>query len=106
MKYKCIAFDMDGTLIDSEKVGLVSLPATIKKLLHKDVSLEDLYFSLGIPGEKAIEMIGFKDNDEALFYWDYLYLEMREGIVKFEGADNVLASLKEKEENKEEVVNA
>lgn len=96
MKYKCIAFDMDGTLIDSERVGLVSLQATIKKLLHKDVTLKDLYFSLGIPGEKAIEMIGFEDNDEALSYWDYLYLQMREGIVTFEGADTILSSLKEK----------
>ena len=96
MKYKCIAFDMDGTLIDSERVGLVSLQATIKELLHKDVTLEDLYFSLGIPGEKAIEMIGFEDNDEALSYWDYLYLQMREGIVTFEGADTILSSLKEK----------
>ena len=96
MKYKCIAFDMDGTLLNSEKAGLLSLQKTIEVFLGKKMELEELHFSLGIPGEKAIAMLGFEDDEKAVAYWDDLYLEMKDGITKFDGCDLLLASLKEK----------
>lgn len=96
MKYTCIAFDMDGTLLNSEKAGLLSLQTTVEVFLNKKVTIEDLHFSLGIPGFKAIEMLGIENVQEAVDYWDDIYLKMCEEIDAFENAEYVLKTLQEK----------
>ena len=96
MKYKCIAFDMDGTLLNSEKAGLLSLQKTVEVYLHKKVEIEELHFSLGIPGFKAIEMLGIEKAEEALEYWDDMYLKMCEEIDAFDHVEEVLKMIKEK----------
>ncbi len=37
MMYKLAVFDIDGTLIDTEKTGVESLVVTIKELLGMDI---------------------------------------------------------------------
>ena len=39
-KYKLAVFDIDGTLIDTERTGVESLVKTIKELVEKDVPYE------------------------------------------------------------------
>ena len=40
--YKLAVFDIDGTLIDTERTGVESLVMTIKELLGKDVPYEEV----------------------------------------------------------------
>jgi phosphoglycolate phosphatase-like HAD superfamily hydrolase len=43
VNYTHIVFDVDGTLLDTEKTGLVSLQWTIRQELGKEMTLEELY---------------------------------------------------------------
>ncbi|BDR57380.1 HAD family hydrolase [Xylocopilactobacillus apis] len=52
---KAIFFDLDGTIIDTEKVITETLQQVLKEVLNLTVKTEDLTFVLGIPGERALD---------------------------------------------------
>ena len=58
MRYRHIAFDLDGTLIDSEEAVLRSLQDTLRTVTGNEYPLSELIFSLGIPGLKCLEQLG------------------------------------------------
>lgn len=60
---KTILFDVDGTIIDTQKVVLSTFKEVINEYLHKSVNTENLTFALGIPGKDAIRHF---INDEEL----------------------------------------
>ena len=45
MSYKHIIFDVDGTLLDSEKATITALQETIRELKNKEVPYEDMKFT-------------------------------------------------------------
>ena len=67
--YKHLVFDIDGTIIDSADINMISLQEAVKELRGETMPLEDLYFSFGIPGIRAMEILGFPDPAEALRVW-------------------------------------
>lgn len=69
MKYKAIIFDVDGTLIDTEKSVIYSLQQVLSEMTSKEYSYEDLYFALGIPGEEALTILGIEDRAPVLSRW-------------------------------------
>ena len=69
--YNAIIYDVDGTLIDTEKAVLGSLQKVLKTDYDKVVPLEDLYFVLGIPGSKSLSQLGISDIDRANERWNY-----------------------------------
>ena len=48
--YKHLVFDIDGTLIDTVNIHMVSLERILKKFWGEDARIPDLRFSFGIPG--------------------------------------------------------
>lgn len=60
--YKYIVFDVDGTLIDTEKAAISSLQVTFNEVLGKKYEYEELIFSLGIPFEKIISKLNIKKS--------------------------------------------
>ena len=42
-RYTDIVFDIDGTLIDTERTGVLSLIQTVKELTGKEMSYEEAY---------------------------------------------------------------
>lgn len=67
-----ILFDVDSTLIDTEQVTIKSLKMTLKKL--KNIEVQDdheLYFILGITGEKAIRKFAKNESDKKILLKDW-----------------------------------
>lgn len=52
---KTILFDVDGTIVDIQKVVLSTFKEVIKEYLNTNVNINDLAFALGIPGRDAIK---------------------------------------------------
>lgn len=63
---KTILFDVDGTIIDTEYVMTRSLQKTLLEELGKKISVQELYYILGIPGKEAIKK--FSKNEKEAGY--------------------------------------
>lgn len=94
MKYTHIVFDLDGTLIDTEKPILTSLQEVIFRWQNKKVPLEDLRFALGIPGEDTLAKLGIAEKEKALSLWDELYQQHIPAVRPFPGIEPLLRELK------------
>lgn len=70
MRYRYVAFDLDGTLIDSEEAVLRSLGATLLTVTGKEYPLSELTFSLGITGEDCLKRLSLPDPAAALALWE------------------------------------
>lgn len=93
MKYTHIVFDVDGTLIDSEKAVLKSLRKTIEEEgINK--SLDDLKFALGIPGKDALSVLGIEDLEGVEERWNENLLKYSDEMKLFEGIKQVIQELK------------
>ncbi len=68
--YECVIFDVDGTLIDTEKASVLSL----QKLLREEASIidpgNDLSFIMGLTGVEALKRLGVKDVEAANIRWN------------------------------------
>lgn len=76
MRYTHIAFDIDGTLIDTQDTFTYSFARTILELKGEVVSPDDLVKYFGLPSMVGIEMVGFPDHEYALEVWENYYREM------------------------------
>ena len=96
--YKHLVFDIDGTIIDSAKINMLSLQETVKDLRGDVMPLEDLYFSFGIPGVRAMEILGFPEPEKAVQVWirNYSACAERLGMPLFPGMREILERLREK----------
>jgi HAD superfamily hydrolase (TIGR01509 family) len=63
-RYEYVVFDVDGTLVDSERANLVSLQRMLLEVTGRRYDLEDLRFTLGLPDGPVLQQLGF-DNPEA-----------------------------------------
>ena len=93
-----ILFDVDSTLIDTASVMIDSLKITLRKL--KNITIKDdsdLYFVLGITGDKAITRFASNDTEKVILLNDWAKnidaLKDKENI--FPGVRNLLINLKD-----------
>lgn len=76
-----ILFDVDGTLIDTEKTIIKSFQKTLSDTYGISSTAEELFYILGIPGTKAVEryvhseaesqklLDDWNENDHAMFHY-------------------------------------
>lgn len=95
--YKYLVFDVDGTLINTEKIHFASLKYTLRKLLGEDAVFPDLQFSFGIPALRTMEILGLPDPMSACKEWEQTYIEFTDKmkVVPFEGIEEVFEELSE-----------
>lgn len=91
---KCVAFDVDGTLIDTGEAIIGSLKRVLKEDLGKEYTAEELYFSFGIPGNVTLEKFGVADVEGSLAKWLGYMADFNDTIKVYEGIDDCLKSLK------------
>lgn len=91
--YKVIVFDVDGTLINTEKATLMALKEVLKEDLNQDVQLEDLVSFLGIPGSYAINAFDFSNPESSLQKWVQRMDELRAYNQFYEGILELLRTI-------------
>ncbi|MBH5317490.1 HAD family hydrolase [Paenibacillus sp. GSMTC-2017] len=91
--YSCIIFDVDGTIINTEKAVIGSLQKTLKDLLGRNFAREELAFVLGIPGSISLPMLGIQNVDEANILWNDYMKQFYTDIHVYPNFDLVLKTL-------------
>lgn len=92
--YQAIVFDVDGTILDTEKAVLHSLQSVLAEEGHS-YTQEELRFALGIPGEKAIQHLNIQNEEEILAKWMEREVQMASEVRLFDGIEAVLAQIPE-----------
>ncbi len=93
--YKCIALDVDGTLIDTERAIFYSLGKVLKEELGREFTEEEMEISIGMLGEHTMTLFQVPDPEGAIQRW-YRYLaEARPMNTLFTGMEPVIRKLKD-----------
>lgn len=96
---KTILFDVDGTLVDTEKTIIKSWQKTLKDTLNIEPKAEELFYVLGIPGTKAVQKYSNspQQSKELLELWEQNDHQMFHYSKLFAGIEHMLQQLTAKE---------
>ncbi|MBS4195766.1 HAD family hydrolase [Lederbergia citri] len=92
--FKYVIFDVDGTILDTEKAILISLQKVLKEE-GKDYQLADLRFALGIPGKETLRRLNVMDVDRVHPKWSETILEFSHEVSVFQDLEDVIKTLAE-----------
>lgn len=90
--FKYVIFDVDGTILDTEKSILRSLQQVLKEE-GKNYPLEDLRFALGIPGKETLRRLGVIEIERVHSIWSRTVLEFSHEVHIFEDLKEVIQTL-------------
>ncbi|MCU6709019.1 HAD family hydrolase [Paenibacillus sp. J5C_2022] len=91
--YKTIIFDVDGTLIDTEKAVLGSLQRMLKLEYGLSYEQAELAFVLGVPGASVLPRLGAHNVEAAIERWNEHMKDFKHTMRIFEGVPELLGQL-------------
>lgn len=94
-KYKGIIFDIDGTILNTERMNLIPLQRIIKEELNIDIKYDDLLKFKAYTGIKTLEVLGIKDIEKTYKRWVKYVNEFEEKAQLYKGFDLVIIKLYE-----------
>ena len=92
--YDDFVFDIDGTLLDTERTGVLSLMQTIRELTGVEVPYEEAYRFFGVPSSKAASTLGYADEARFAEVWEEHFQELMYLVCPFPGVVAVLEDLR------------
>lgn len=93
-RYSHFVFDIDGTLIDTERTGVQSLVDTIRQLMGEDMPYDEAYRYFGIPSGKVGAMLHYSRPEEFSEAWEQNFIRLSYMIKPFDGVGEMLSALK------------
>ncbi|CEG22799.1 Pyrophosphatase PpaX [Planococcus massiliensis] len=90
--FKYVIFDVDGTILDTERAILKSLDQVLREEGHA-YPIEELRFALGIPGQETLRKLKVNDMERVHSKWSQAVLEFSHEVEVFEGLREVIQSL-------------
>lgn len=91
--YKCLIFDIDGTIIDTEKAVISSLQKLLKVETGIDYPADELSFVLGIPGSVSLKQLNIIDTEKACEKWNNYMKEFYNDIRVFPDLEEIIKRL-------------
>lgn len=89
-----VIFDVDGTILDTEKAILKSLQKVLKEE-GEEYQLEDLRFALGIPGIETLKKLNVTELERVHPKWSETVLKFSHEVSVFQDLENVIKILSE-----------
>lgn len=89
---KNIIFDVDGTILDTEKAVLSSLQLVLKEE-GRDYEQNELKFALGIPGDAALRKLNITEIERVGMKWSKTVLDYSHEVQIFNGLLEVIEQL-------------
>lgn len=94
-RYKCVIFDLDGTVLNTERMNMIPLQRLVKEELNIFIPYNDLLKYMAYPGIKTIEELGFKDIEKSYAKWVEYVNSFEEGATLYEGFNKLIPRLNE-----------
>lgn len=94
--FKCVVFDVDGTLVDTGEAIIASLQKVLREDLGQEYEPAELAFAFGIPGAVTLSRLGVKNIDASLDKWLKYMSEFSDTVKVFEGIADCLSLIRER----------
>jgi HAD superfamily hydrolase (TIGR01549 family) len=88
-----LIFDVDGTILDTEKAILRSLQKVLKEELNENYTLGALEFVLGIPGKEALKKLNVSNIDVIHPKWSKAVLDYTHEVSVFRSLEDIIGML-------------
>ncbi|MGL5315454.1 MAG: HAD family hydrolase, partial [Peptostreptococcaceae bacterium] len=95
-KYKCIIFDLDGTILNTQRMNLLPLQRLIKEEKGIDLDYDSLIKYTCYPGKKTLGLLEFEDIETSYDKWVKYVNEFEEIATIYDGFNEVIKTLHEK----------
>ena len=80
---KGILFDLDGTILNTQKMNIIPLQKLILEELGKEISYDNLIKYCAYPGKQTIKMLGFSNIEASYDKWVKYVNEFEEGKILY-----------------------